>query len=77
MYPRTRTSGEALGTITIVIHHMDFMVRGTEMVDSLGNHNQIRFKNMKINPPLADSMFEFKPPPGVKVTNAKDLTEDK
>ena len=38
-----------------------------ELNDNFGNLTRIYFVNVKINPPLAEDLFRFTPPPGVDV----------
>lgn len=77
LVPRNRAEREAIGTITIYVDGSDFLVRKTQMMDALGNRNRIRFKDMKINPEIPDSLFKFEPPPGVKVIEARDIVPGK
>ncbi len=76
LVPRNQAEREVIGAITLYLNPKNgFMVEVTEMVDPLGNHNQITYKNMKKNLPIDDKLFKFEPPPGVKIINAKDLLE--
>ncbi len=36
-----------------------------ELADNFGQLTRIQFEQVQLNPPLADSLFQFKPPPGV------------
>jgi outer membrane lipoprotein carrier protein len=45
--------------------------RRLELVDGLNQVTRISLANVAVNPELADSMFEFKPPPGVDVIGGK------
>lgn len=38
-----------------------------ELADNFGQLTRIRFEQVELNPPLADSLFQFSPPPGVDV----------
>lgn len=38
-----------------------------QLVDTLGQTTDIRFENIKLNPSLSNSQFDFKPPKGVDV----------
>lgn len=42
-------------------------LRALEMADKLGQHTRFRFSEVKRDPALADSLFQFEPPPGVDV----------
>ena len=43
-------------------------IRALTTRDSQGSDNTIEFRNLKENARVSDSVFEFKPPPGVVVT---------
>ena len=45
--------------------------RRLELVDGLNQVTRISLANVAVNPELADSVFEFKPPPGVDVIGGK------
>jgi outer membrane lipoprotein carrier protein len=45
--------------------------RRLELVDGLNQVTRISLANVAVNPALADSVFEFKPPPGVDVIGGK------
>jgi outer membrane lipoprotein carrier protein len=71
LVPKNEDDKAAYGAITLYLNpDMDYMVQFTEMIDALGNHNRLRFKNMRFNLSLDDSLFKFVPPPDVKVTTA-------
>lgn len=36
-----------------------------ELADNFGQLTRIQFEKVQLNPPLADSLFQFRPPPGV------------
>ena len=38
-----------------------------DLIDNLAQRTEIRFSSLKVNPPLADSLFNFTPPDGVDV----------
>ena len=42
-------------------------LRQLDLVDNLAQRTEIRLDNLKMNPPLADSLFNFTPPDGVDV----------
>ncbi len=44
-----------------------FQILGSSVYDKLGNHTEMQFTNIQLNPPLNDSVFNFKAPPGVEV----------
>ncbi len=43
-----------------------------ELVDGLKQITRIEFANVVVNPPLDDSLFEFRPPAGVDVIGGRD-----
>lgn len=45
----------------------DFMITSITIEDTLGNRTVVEYKNIKVNPVLKDSFFDFKPPKGAKV----------
>ena len=78
LVPRNQADREAIGVLTLYLDpRQDFMVTFTQMVDPLENYNRMKYKNLKINLPLDDKLFQFKPPPGVKIIHAKDLVKEK
>ncbi len=77
LVPKSRAERESLGTVTLYVSPDDFMVKETELVDALGNRNRIRFKDMEMNPEIADEVFEWKPPKGTKVIKAEQFLEGK
>lgn len=44
-----------------------FMLKKVLVVDFYGNGNQVALENLKLNPKIKDSLFEFEPPEGVEV----------
>ncbi len=45
----------------------EFIVTGTTVVDPLGNETIVTLDDIRINPPLERTLFEFKPPENVQV----------
>lgn len=45
----------------------DFMITSITIEDTLGNRTVVEYRNMKVNPVIKDSFFDFKPPKGAKV----------
>jgi len=68
--PRDPLERETIGRITIYVDPATFLIRETETIDALGNRNVIRFKEVVKNPTLADDIFKFTPPKGVRVIKA-------
>ena len=53
----------------------DGTLRVMELHDNLGQRTQLSFGNIERNPTLADSVFEFEPPPGADVVGDLPATE--
>jgi outer membrane lipoprotein carrier protein len=56
--------------IYFIVDPSTFQVRETVLVDSQGNINDVTFKDMVFNTSVADSLFSWKPPAGVRVIDA-------
>ena len=56
--------------IYFIVDPKSFQVRQTVLVDSQGNINDVTFKDMVFNTKVADGVFQWKPPAGVRVINA-------
>jgi len=56
--------------IYFIVDPSSFQVRETVLVDSQGNVNDVTFKDMVFNLKVADSLFQWKPPVGVRVIDA-------
>jgi outer membrane lipoprotein carrier protein len=56
--------------IYFVVDPASFQVRETVLVDSQGNVNDVTFKDMVFNLKVADTLFQWKPPAGVRVIDA-------
>lgn len=51
----------------IELSFLDGRIEGMEMVDALGQITRFHFTQVERNPPLAASLFQFHPPPGIDV----------
>ncbi|MDX2023148.1 MAG: outer membrane lipoprotein chaperone LolA [Deltaproteobacteria bacterium] len=56
--------------IYFIVDPASFQVRETVLVDSQGNINDVTFKDMAFNTKVADAIFVWKPPAGVRVIDA-------
>ncbi|MGY8766301.1 MAG: LolA family protein, partial [Nitrospinaceae bacterium] len=45
----------------------NYQIIGVTVYDDLGNKTQIKFKNIRINEQIAESIFDFKVPAGVEI----------
>ncbi|QPJ62678.1 MAG: outer membrane lipoprotein chaperone LolA [Candidatus Nitronauta litoralis] len=45
----------------------NFQILGSSVYDKLGNHTEMRFTDIKVNPTLNDNLFLFKAPAGVEI----------
>ncbi|MCR4288302.1 MAG: outer membrane lipoprotein chaperone LolA [Deltaproteobacteria bacterium] len=45
----------------------DFVITSITIEDTLGNRTVVEYRNIKVNPAIKDSFFDFKPPKGAKV----------
>lgn len=45
----------------------NFQILGSSVYDKLGNHTEMRFTDIEVNPSLKDNLFLFKAPPGVEI----------
>lgn len=69
-----------LGPILLTVDPKKMLVISTEFNDFFGNSNNLKFKDIKLNKKLKDSIFTFKVPKGVKVVSGEnfgELMEDK
>lgn len=67
LVPKKDEEREALGTIQLWVDPKDFIVKDTELLDSLGNRNRLSFTEIKMNPKVDENIFTFKPPKNVEV----------
>jgi len=57
------------------IHAKTYLMERVIITDFYGNTNEVRFKNIRINPVLPASTFVFTPPPGVDVEDTRGDAE--
>lgn len=67
---RPREPQSQYKSIYFIVDPETFHVRQSVLVDAQGNINDITFSDYKVNPRLADSVFDWKPPSGVRVIDA-------
>ncbi|MBI5491894.1 MAG: outer membrane lipoprotein chaperone LolA [Deltaproteobacteria bacterium] len=53
--------------ITLEVNGETLLVEKTIVEDLFGNETRVMLRNMKVNPPLKDSLFEFTPPRGSSI----------
>jgi len=51
----------------IWVDRESFLLKKVLLVDFFGNGNEVRLKNLELNPLLEDSLFRFNPPKGVQI----------
>jgi outer membrane lipoprotein carrier protein len=51
----------------IWVDQESFLLKKVLLVDFFGNGNEVRLKNLELNPLLEDSLFKFNPPKGVQI----------
>jgi outer membrane lipoprotein carrier protein len=57
-------------SIFFVVDPQTDLVKQSVLVDAQGNVNSIVFSDMKTNTRLADTLFRWSPPPGIKIVDA-------
>ncbi len=65
----------AYKSITFVVDPKEFLVRESVLVDAQGNTNHFTFENIEVNPKLADSLFKWTPPAGVRVVDTNQMSK--
>ncbi len=59
-----------LKTLKLTLDKKSFIVKKTEIVDQMGSHTIISFKDIKINHKIPQRLFHFVPPKDVEIFNA-------
>lgn len=62
-----RTEQPNLKRLFMEVRKSDFLVSRVALVDHFGNETMITFEDIMVNPPLEESLFKFKAPPGATV----------
>ncbi len=70
---RPRVPQSQYKSIYFIVDPTTFHVRQSVLVDAQGNINDITFKDAKVNPKLVDTVFDWKPPAGVRVIDAAKM----
>lgn len=60
-------------SIFFIVDPVSFHIRQTVLIDAQGNVNDITFSDVRINQKLADSVFQWSPPAGVRVVDTGKL----
>ena len=60
-------------SIVFVVDPQDFSVRESVLVDQQGNANHFLFSDLKINAKVADEVFRWSPPAGVRVIDTGNM----
>jgi outer membrane lipoprotein carrier protein len=63
----------AYKSILFVVDAKEFLVRESLLVDSQGNTNHFVFDDLEVNTKIADSVFKWNPPPGVRVVDTGQI----
>lgn len=53
--------------LVLVADKKNFQILGSSVYDKLGNHTEMRFTDIQVNPTLNDNQFMFKAPDGVEI----------
>jgi outer membrane lipoprotein carrier protein len=61
------TPGPMLARLVLALDPKTSLVRKAVVYDELGNTVRIQFRDVAVNPGLADKLFAFTPPPGAAV----------
>ena len=64
-----KTSDVGIDKLYLVIDPSNLQILQCSFTDTFGNVTRIRFRNIKINSQLSESLFSFKPPRGVEIFN--------
>jgi outer membrane lipoprotein carrier protein len=60
-------------SILFVVDPKEFLVRESVLVDAQGNANHFTFDNLEVNTKVADSLFKWSPPAGVRVVDTNQM----
>jgi outer membrane lipoprotein carrier protein len=62
-------------SILFVVDPKEFLVRESVLVDAQGNANHFTFDNLEVNTKVADSLFKWNPPAGVRVVDTNQMSK--
>jgi outer membrane lipoprotein carrier protein len=65
----------AYKSILFVVDPKEFLVRESVLVDSQGNTNHFTFDGLEVNSKIADSVFKWTPPAGVRVVDTGQMNK--
>jgi outer membrane lipoprotein carrier protein len=65
----------AYKSILFVVDPKEFLVRESVLVDSQGNSNHFIFDGLQVNTKVADSLFKWTPPAGVRVVDTNQMSK--
>jgi len=64
-----KATGLGTDQLTLIVDKKSYQIVEGSFTDTYGNATRIRFRNIRVNNRLADSMFNFRAPAGVEVFN--------
>jgi len=62
-------------SILFIVDPKEFLVRESVLVDSQGNSNHFTFDDLQVNGKVADSVFKWTPPAGVRVVDTNQMSK--
>ena len=65
----------AYKSILFIVDPKEFLVRESVLVDSQGNTNHFIFDDLEVNTKIADSVFKWSPPAGVRVVDTGQMNK--
>jgi outer membrane lipoprotein carrier protein len=65
----------AYKSILFIVDPKEFLVRESVLVDSQGNTNHFTFDGLEVNGKVADSVFKWTPPAGVRVVDTGQMNK--
>ncbi|MGD0835729.1 MAG: outer membrane lipoprotein carrier protein LolA [Polyangia bacterium] len=65
----------AYQSILFVVDPREFLVRETVLIDQQGNTNHFVFEHSKVNDNVPESLFQWSPPPGVRVIDTDHMSD--
>lgn len=65
LYPKE--SDQDVDHLILFVDKKNYQILGSSVYDKLGNHTEMQFTNIQLNPPLNDGVFQFQAPAGVEV----------
>ena len=65
----------AYKSILFVVAPKEFLVRESVLVDAQGNTNHFTFDGLEVNTKVADSLFKWTPPAGVRVVDTNQMNK--